>query len=347
MTMKKSGYAWAQLAQETLTALDLDGGDKTRRPVHTTGIGATGYFVPSDVARDFCNAEVFNADSVEVAVRFSNGTGIAQQHDGWNDVRGMAVKFHLKEGAQLDLVAMTLPEFFTATPERFLEFAKAAKPLPVTRQTPWQQLWDMLRLIRPLPKPPAGQKEGSEGPALAFADENPESRLAMFHASTLGAPVSYARLAYHAVHTFVVTAADGTSRHVRFNWIPVAGVRVMPPFDPPPEGYLRQELTRRIENEPVKFLLMMVIGEMGDDFTDPSRPWPPHRMRVSMGTLTVNAIPVDQETHNEKLSFNPLRLCSGIAASDDPVLLIRKDVYELSRERRDAPPCPFAKGASP
>jgi catalase len=343
MTIENSDPAWDKLVRETLTALDLDGGDKSRRPVHTTGIGATGYFTPSDVAGNYCNAEIFGADSVPVAIRFSNGSGLAVPHDGWNDVRGMAVKFHLGQDRQVDLLAMTLSEFFTATPESFLAFAQATPQVPVIRQTPWQQLWDMLRLIRPLPKPPAGQQKSAEGPAVAFADHHPDSRLAIFHASSLGAPISYARLAYHAVHTFVITAPDGTSRHVRFNWIPVAGVRIMPPFDAPQKGYLSQELTQRIANEPVKFLLMMVIGEMGDDFADPSRPWPPHRMQVCMGTLTINHVPDDQETHNEKLSFNPLRLCAGISTSEDPVLRMRLDVYELSRKRRNAPACPFAK----
>ena len=45
------------------------------RPVHTIGIGATGYFVASDVARDFCVAEHFQGKQVPVTVRFSNGAG--------------------------------------------------------------------------------------------------------------------------------------------------------------------------------------------------------------------------------------------------------------------------------
>jgi catalase len=343
MKTEEADAAWEKTVRDAVEVLDLAEGDKTRRPVHTIGIGATGFFTPSDVASNFCDAEIFKVESVPVAVRFSNGSGLAVQHDGWNDVRGMAVKFHLGPDRQVDLLAMTLAEFFTPTIESFLAFGQATVQVPVTRQTLWQQFWDMLHLIRPLPTPPSGQTESAEGPAVTYADMHPESRLAMFHASTLGAPLSYARLAYHAVHTFVISAPDGTQRYVRFNWVPVTGVRAKAPFEAPPEGYLCQELSDRIAEQPVKFLLMMVIGETGDDFADPSRSWPPHRMRVSMGTLTIDQIPEDQENHCEKLSFNPMRLCAGIAPSTDPILRLRLDAYEFSRKRRNAPACPFAK----
>jgi catalase len=46
--------------------------------------------------------------------------------------------------------------------------------------------------------------------------------------------------------------------------------------------------------DPVRFILMMALGERGDDFNDPSRSWPPHRTRVVMGTLTIDAVAKDQ-----------------------------------------------------
>src|SRR6201999_4189672 len=73
------------------------------RPVHTIGIGVDGYFTASDVARDYCVAEHFGGGPIKASVRFSNGSGSPCQHDGWNDVRGMATKFHLKDGAATDL----------------------------------------------------------------------------------------------------------------------------------------------------------------------------------------------------------------------------------------------------
>ena len=48
----------------------------------------------------------------------------------------MATRFHLAHGAATDLIAMTLPEFFTPTAETFFDFAKTAKPAPVSARIP-------------------------------------------------------------------------------------------------------------------------------------------------------------------------------------------------------------------
>ena len=65
-----------------------------------------------------------------------------------------------------------------------------------------------------------------------------------------------------------------------------------------------------------------------------------------MGTLTVRQIATAEENrdHYEKLSFNPCRLVDGIEPSEDPILLLRHEAYEWSRNRRHGIPCPFAKG---
>src|SRR5215469_12230261 len=93
-----------------------------RRPVHTIGIGVKGKFVASDVAHTYCIAEHFNGEPVDASIRFSNGLGGLEQHDGWSDVRGMAVRFHLKNGTASDLIATTLAEFFVRTVDDFFEF---------------------------------------------------------------------------------------------------------------------------------------------------------------------------------------------------------------------------------
>ena len=107
------------IAEELVKALRRPDGRLDLRPVHAIGIGATGYFEASDVARDYCIAEHFQGGRIPTTVRFSNGSGCAVVHDGWSDVRGMATRFHLANGGETDLIAMTLPEFFTPTPEFF------------------------------------------------------------------------------------------------------------------------------------------------------------------------------------------------------------------------------------
>lgn len=330
------------LVENIVHALDVKGGSTTRRPVHTVGIGVTGVFEALPVAAQFCSAEHFTSEKVDVTVRFSNGMGVVEEHDGWSDVRGMAVRFHLSEDRATDLVAMTLPVFFAPTPDTFLEFANAARPQHCEPKSPWSKIGDYLKLQLPMPDPYPGQKERANEGATAFADTHVWAQPAVLKASSIGAPVSYVRADYHAVHTFVVTGGDGVERWVRFQWSPVAGVLNEDPRKPPRNEYLQKDLRDRLAHGTERFTLMMTIGEVGDAFDDPTRQWPPHRRRVMMGTLTLDHVPEDQDAFCEKLSFNPWLLTDGIRPSDDPVLRIRKDVYEYSSDRRGGSPCPFA-----
>jgi catalase len=201
----------------------------------------------------------------------------------------------------------------------------------------------MLKLTLPMRNPYPGETISPDAGAINFADRNRYAQLAVFKAASIGAPVSYARASYHAVHAFIVMAPDGTRRWVRFTWQPVAGVLNTDPEPPPVDKYLQKELRDRLDGGPAHFSLMMSIGEAGDDFNDPSRPWPPHRVRIIMGTLTLDAVPEDQEAHCERLSFNPWLLTNGIEPSDDPVLQVRKEAYKIASKKRGGVPCPFSR----
>ena len=314
------------------------------RPVHTVGIGVAGHFQASECARNYSTAEHFQGRRFRTTVRFSNGAGSPVEHDSWSDVRGMACRFHLANDAATDLIAMTLREFFVPTVADFLAFCEAARQTPVKRQSPWSKISDMLMLIPPLPDPASGQTRSGAAGSLAYANHHGPARSAVFDAGQIGAPVSYARAAYHAVHTFVVTAPDRTRRQVRFLWQPVAGVALRDPAKPPLSAYLHSELRTRLRTRPVEFQLMMSIGETGDAFDDPTIPWPARRARVTMGTLTLTKVAADQRADCEKISFNPCRLVPGVALSDDPILAARRDAYEVSREMRGGTQCPLAAG---
>ncbi|MGC1561555.1 MAG: catalase [Bradyrhizobium sp.] len=310
------------------------------RPVHTIGVGVDGYFMASDVARTYCIAEHFKGQRIKVSVRFSNGIGSPFQHDGWGDVRGMATRFHLPDGTATDLIATTLGEFFVRNVEDFFEFAKVAKLEPYGRRSPWLKIWDMLQLKLPPPRDPyPNETENVNAGALRYANGHRFAQLGVVQAAVIGAPVSYARASYHAVHTFIVTDPNGVRRPVRFSWQPVAGVRNTDTKVVPRDKYLREELEDRLQRWPARFMLMMTIGEAGDALDDPTQPWPAMRNRVVMGTLTLIKVAEDQAADGERISFNPCRLSPGIEASGDPILKARKGAYEVSREMRGG--CPF------
>jgi len=100
------------------------------------------------------------------------------------------------------------------------------------------------------------------------------SQLGIFQVGLIGAPESYARASYHAVHTFWVTGPGAVRRPVRFSWQPVAGVRNTKLTDVPRDKYLFEELKDRLRRWPARFMLMMTIGEEGDALDDPTKPWP-------------------------------------------------------------------------
>lgn len=333
----------APTARELVDSIIADFPDHApgTRPVHTIGIAVTGSFVASDVARSYCSAEHFQGHRVATTVRFSNGSGSPTKHDGWPDVRGMATRFHLSNDAATDLIAMTLGEFFTRDVEAFLAFTRASRPVAVRPEGSWRKILDMLKLTPPLPDPMPGETTSAAAGMLNYANRHSFAQLAVFTAGVIGAPTSYARAAYHAVHTFVVVAPDGARRYVRFSWQPVAGVRNTDPAAPPVDSYLQQELTDRLQRGPAEFTLMMTIGEAGDALLDPTRPWPAKRIRVVMGSLVLEAIAADQARSCEHISFNPCRLVQGIEISGDPILEARRNAYEVSREMRGATGCPF------
>ena len=312
-----------------------------RRPVHTIGIGVKGRFVASEVARNYCIAEHFNGDPVDASIRFSNGLGGLEQHDGWSDVRGMAVRFHLKNGTGSDLIATTLGEFFVRNVKDFFDFSETAKREPFRRRHWLLKILDFLQLKIPQRNPYPGETQSIDAGALRYANQHRFAQLGIFQVGLISAPESYARASYHAVHTFWVTAPDGVRRPVRFYWQPVAGVRNIKPTPEPCDKYLFDELKKRLKRWPARFMLMMTIGEAGDALDDCTKPWPGTRRRIAMGTLTLTEIPEgdDQAAAGERISFNPCRLAPGIEPSNDPILEARLGAYEVSREMRGG--CPF------
>jgi catalase len=346
--------------QSIISILYRKDGDRNMRPVHALGAVVEGFFMPSPVASKYCRAKIFDwkPEGHPALIRFSNGSGCARPHDDWSDVRGMATRFTLphageEKEAYLDLIAMTLPEFFSSTPDEFQEFAWAARPAPYVAQSPWRKFLDMLQLMQPLRPPYPGETISPDLGAMAFADKNDKAKQAVADAALIGAPVSYLRAAYHAVHTFIVTGEKGIRRPVRFHWQPASGVRTLDmktPYSPVQtmdsgDSYLASDLAATLISSQGKdhprFSLMMTIGEVGDDLNDPSRAWPPHRTRIMMGTLSIHQMSGRSDAEQEALSFNPGLLTDGIEMSDDPVLKFRVETYKVSSSMRDGAGCPF------
>jgi catalase len=80
-----------------------------------------------DIAKSLSRAAVFNGVTVPVTVRFSDSTGIPNIPDGSKPANphGMAIKFHLPDGRDTDMVINSLKFFPVATGEAFRDMLLA------------------------------------------------------------------------------------------------------------------------------------------------------------------------------------------------------------------------------
>ena len=301
------------------------------RPVHAAGFAARGRFEPAENAPRITGASPLTAAG-EVTVRFSNGAGDHGAPDVRRDPRGMAVRFHGPGGkAAFDMVCMTLPVFFVRNTDHLLEFMKASVPPdPPVARSQWQNLCDYFHL-RSVPKDPGPGDAG----ALEFVDEHPETCPSFVRLKNETVPDSFAARSYHAVHAYRLSAGDGVSRYVRFNWQPVAGLRNWSP-EPGDDRceFLEEDLRRRVADRSVEFVLRAQVAQQGDNTADPTRPWPQTRPRIVLGHLVVDGPMLDAEDA-EALTFNPHTLPPGIAPDpDDAIFAARGEVYRTSASMR-------------
>ncbi len=321
------------------------------RMVHSIGTAAIGWFRGTEVAPRYCISPQFGRQWTPVTVRFSNGNG-QPDPDRTQQVRGMAVKFHLgvtsfdahgviQGNPDTDLICASIPSFMAETPEKFLEFEKAYIPRKFRRYNIVDRVMAMLKLEQLPRQDPKATTSSVEG-SLEFSKKYRPSQAFVVANSMQQPPASYLRMAYHAAHAFDLEGNDGIHRFGRFTFEPADGVRAN--HDPdPPDDYLRAELIRRLELGPSRFNLRLTLADPHDDPTDSTVVWPMNRKRVLMGTLVLNYVVPSQEHGCEQLSFNPGRLVKGMSLSDDPVLHARIAVYnQAQRERPGAYQCPVA-----
>jgi catalase len=306
------------------------------RAAHSHGIGAVGWFEASDVASERCTAKHFTGERIPVLIRFSNGSGERQEYDRTTDARGLAVKFFAGTPDETDMIAMSMPVFFVRTPEDFIAFSKIGIPAATKAPGLLQRIKDDLRLL-PVPKPnPYNAPIAPRTDALLkWSQDHPESKGPIAGLGGLVTPASYARCAYHGVHSFVLRDPAQVETVVRYSWWPVQGVR---PADRTtaglPENYLHHELRRRLDRDPVEFTLQFLLTQDGDAIDDPTTALDHnHRPRLIGGRLVVTALD-DGGIGCEPLSFNPTRVIDGFGMSNDQILAARGHAYRVSSADR-------------
>src|SRR3954453_7535663 len=281
------------------------------RAAHAKGVLCSATFTASGAAGALSTAAPLQGEPVRAHVRFSNGGGDPTTPDGTRDARGIGVKLYLPDGTTTDVVGITLPAFFTRTPEDLIEFNVARRPDPETGEL------DMAKV-------------GS------FLGEHPETVPAVTAAITLPIPASYAQLTYNGLHTFKFVGADGTVTPARYHFVPAAGEASITDDEAAArsDDYLRDELDARLADGPAVFRVELSLAADGDALDDATALWPDERERVHIGDLAITALAFDREADGDVLVFDPTRVTAGIELSDDPILLARAGAYSESARRR-------------
>jgi catalase len=212
------------------------------RANHAKGIVAKGNFKASAEAAGLSRAALFNGSPIPVTVRFSDSTGIPNVPDGSANANphGMAIKFHLPNGADTDMVINSLKFFPVATGEDFRDLLLALAESPPNA-----------------PKPTKFEQFAASHPSVpaAFA--------------TVSTPDSFADEEYYSIDAFVFVNATGARQAVRYQMIPerVVHLAAADAAKQPP-NFLMDELPERLKHGPVTFHLRAQLATAGDSTKD-------------------------------------------------------------------------------
>jgi catalase len=300
------------LPVELVDALNaVFGKQADNRAVHAKGIVLEGKFTPSAEAASLTKAPHLQGTTVPVTVRFSDFAGVPAIPDTDPNAspRGMAVKFHLPDGSNSDLVMHTYNGFPTATAAEFrdLLLALAASGKDAPKPTPLEKFFS----IHPIAQ--------------------------TFLTSEKPAPVSFATLPYYGVNSFKFTNAKGDSTIVRYQMLPEGGAKYLTKDELAAAGpnYLVDEIGKRVGDGPVRMTLRVQVAETGDKTDDPSIAWPDSRKTVELGVLEIDTVDPDSAAAQRALLFLENAVPAGIEAAD-PMIDIRAQAYAVSFGRRHA-----------
>ncbi|WP_276002525.1 catalase family peroxidase [Mycobacterium interjectum] len=279
---------------------------------HAKGLAATGSFASNGAGAAICRAAVFRVGTVPLVGRFSLGGGVPDQADKPDTVRGLGLLFQAG-GQQWRTAMINLPVFTDSTPEGFYERLLAFRPVPGTGKPDPQQI-------------------------AAFLDRHPETVAAMKIIKQSPPSAGFADSTFYGLNAFWFTNSAGATVPVRWSVVPQNAVGAGGPQPPRGKDYLFDDLIRALAQGPLKWRLVLTVGEPGDPTNDATKRWPQSRRSIDAGTITIAAVQTEQAGNARDINFDPLVLPDGITASDDPLPPARSAVYARSSTRRAEEP---------
>jgi catalase len=279
------------------------------RANHAKGLVVEGSFKASPEAASLSKALHFNGNTIPLTARFSDATGVPNMPDG--DVNanphGIAIKFHLPDGSDTDIVINALKFFPVSNGPDFrdLLLAIAASPPGAEKPTKLEQ----------------------------FAAAHPT---VVTSGATVKTPDSFADEDYYGINAFVFVNKAGQKQAFRYHLVPEHSIHLDPAeAAKKAPDFLIDEMQRRLKSGPVTFHLKAQLAAPGDPTNDATKPWPDDRKLVDLGIVTIDKAAADSLEAQKALLFLPGQLTDGIEQSDDPLIDARDGAYAVSFSRRN------------
>lgn len=299
-------------AEQVVSAMEATFGvHPGKRRNHTKGACAAGEFVGSPEARAYTRSPLFSGEPLPVVARFSMPGGNPKVPDTAKVPRGMALEIRLPDGSLHHMTMLNTPMFGAATPQTFFDSIVAKTPNPETGK-------------------PDPEK------VSAFKANHPDSAAQAQFLASHNPPVSWTRSRYFGIHTFKFVNAEDKTTLVRWRFVPQDGEKRMSDEElaSAPPDFLEKRLIERVGQDPVRWDMMLTIGEPGDPQDNPTLLWPDDRKEIKVGTLEISSATPQEGAECEEINFDPLVMTDGIEPTNDPVLLFRSPAYAVSFGKR-------------
>jgi catalase len=284
------------------------GKQTTQRATHAKGIVLLGKFTPSATAATLSKALHFK-QAVPVTIRFSDNTGtpMPADTDPLASPHGMALKFHLPDGTETDLVTHSFNGFPAPNADELRQFFIAVGS--------------------------SGSGVASPTPIEKYMAAHPAAKA--FLTTQDPPPISYGTIAYFGVNSFKFINTGGKITFGRYRIIPDAGKHFLSKEEiaKAAPGYLSDEIRRRVAKSPVRFKFSFQLAEAGDKIEDPSIAWSDKNKVIELGILEITSVVLDSEAAERTLLFMPGLLPDGIEPAD-PMIQFRNKTYPISYDRR-------------
>ena len=310
--------SFGSFAEEVVTADQVVGAIEKQfgttpgqRRNHINGVCVAGSFTGDQSIQAYTTSPLFSGKSIAVIGRFSLAGGSLKIPDTARNPRGMALEFELPQRKVQHFTMLNVPVFGAATPQSFYDGVVANTPDPATGK-------------------PDPEKQA------AFKTSHPDAQALGEYLAKNNPVASYANSDFYSIHTFKFINKANKTTLVKWRFVPQDGVKRLSDEElkTAPARFLDDEIMARTKAGPVRWDMILTIGEPTDEQTNPTVYWPTERKQIKAGVLTLTSASPQQGGACEKINFDPLVMAQGIAPTNDPVLLFRSPAYADSYAKR-------------